>query len=103
MRQGGGKNQGRGDGDSFEGRANVMADGLEVTCDTEITPRIIKDNAKILKKFFFLPEQLINSVMGGYQSRNIFEKIEEELSPVWDIITLIYLLVIPVKFWGKQP
>lgn len=44
---------------------------------------------------------LIEIAMGKYQSRNIFEKVEEELSPVWDIITLLSLLVIQVKFFGK--
>lgn len=74
-----------------------MADGLEITCETK---RKVKDNTKIFS--FFWPEQLINMVMGEYQSRNIFEKIEEELSSVWDIITLMYLLVIQVQFLGRQ-
>lgn len=45
---------------------------------------------------------LIEIAMGKYQSRNIFEKVEEELSLVWDVISLIYLLVIQVKFFGRQ-
>lgn len=73
----------------FENTANVMADGLEITREAK---REVKDNAKTFSLFW--PEQLINTVMGEYQSRNIFEKIEEELSSVWDIITLMYLLVI---------
>lgn len=40
-------------------------------------------------------------MMGEYKSRNIFEEVEDELSPV-DIITLKYLLAIQVKFLERQ-
>lgn len=54
-----------------------MADGLDIMCETN---REVKDNAKVYG--FFWPEQLIETVMGDYLRRNIFKKVEEELSPV---------------------
>lgn len=55
-----------------------------------------REKLRTMPRFFpfFWSEQLINTVMGEYQNRNIFEKIGEELNSVWDIITLMYLLVI---------
>lgn len=49
----------------------------------------------------FLAWALIETMMGEYKSRNIFEEVEDELSPV-DIITLKYLLAIQVKFLERQ-
>ena len=73
-----------------------MADGLDVMCETN---REVKDNAKSFGVF-----DLSNwlKLMGDYLRRNIFKKVEEELSPVWGRITLIYLVVIQVKLLGRQ-
>ena len=61
----------------LQGRANIMAAGSEVTCETRrdvilgIPLGYIRDNAEVL----FGPEQLIEIVMANYLWRNIFLKV----------------------------
>ena len=61
----------------LQGRANIMAAGSEVTCETRrevilgISLGYLRDNAEVL----FGPEQLIEIVMGDYLWRNIFFKV----------------------------
>ena len=63
-----------------------MADRLDIRCETK---RELKDNAKI-----FSALAMDWNYDGRISEEKLFEKLEEKLKPVWDAISLLYLLVV---------